>query len=83
MNKFICTTNGCDATVMDFDQMVEHLKTVHGVDIETVKGIKRMIMHLDGREWFETRYSWVIGEITLEQQVRHQREANDPMRGGF
>ena len=61
-----------------------HLETVHG--ITQFQGMKEMIMHMDGRDWYESQYHWKIpkGDETVEliQSVRTQRSKRDKMLWG-
>jgi hypothetical protein len=61
-------------------EMMRHLKDVHQIDPTTAKGTRRMIMHLDGRDWFQSNYEWEINGMKFSNQVRCERSKNDMMR---
>lgn len=61
-------------------EMMCHLKDVHQIDPKTAKGTRRMTMHLDGRDWFQSNYEWEINGMKFANQVRCERAKNDMMR---
>lgn len=78
-NKWICCT--CDGKhELEHAEMMEHLKTVHGIDPKTAKGTKRMLMHTDGDTWFSWQYEWTIGDVTAVQNTISPRSKDDMMR---
>lgn len=68
----------CDTTFTQAE-IVEHLKTVHNVE-QPIQGKRRMVQHLDGREWFQSNYEWTVGDLVLRQNVRMERADDDIMR---
>lgn len=61
-------------------EVAKHALEVHGVDIKTVKFQREMLMHLDGREWFQSNYEWKVDSMTLVNYSRSPRAKNDMMR---
>jgi hypothetical protein len=68
----------CCGTQFTQPEIVEHLKTAHKV--ESMAGKRRMTMHLDGQEFFQSNYEWTVGDVVLRQVVRTERAADDIMR---
>ncbi len=60
--------------------MREHLQSVHSIDASTTKGTRQMLMHLDGRTWYQTNYQFDIEGVTLINFCRQRRSRRDPMR---
>lgn len=60
--------------------MREHLASVHGIDARTTQGTRKMLMHMDGRNWFQTNYQFDIKGVTLINFCRQRRSRRDPMR---
>lgn len=77
-NAWWCETCG-DGKEYSQPEIVAHLKDAHGVDAATTKGTKQMVMHLDGRSWFQTNYAVTIAGVRLSNVVRCKRAKDDPM----
>lgn len=60
--------------------MMKHMQEIHKIDTKTAKGTQKMIMHLDGRDWYQTDYEVTVNGLKFTHSVRLEREANDPMR---
>ena len=60
-------------------EIVEHLKVAHNVP-SPIEGKRRMTMHLDGQEFFQSNYEWTVGDLVLHQSVRTERAEDDMMR---
>ena len=72
-----------DNKEMSHPQMIEHLKSKHGVDTKGLKCSKSMITHMDGDTWFS--YQWdvrikVDPEIQLTNATCTMRAKDDPIR---
>ena len=77
INNFICN---CSPGVMNQKQFMEHLKTVHNIDGENIKGTRKMIMHMDGRDWYSSEYLWTLESgVIFTQYCKNKRSKNDPM----
>lgn len=50
---------------LSLDAMKAHLKEVHGFDVSGVKVSKKMLMHMDGADWFSSQY-----EITIKDDLK-------------
>lgn len=74
-----CTCLIC-AETFTADEFFDHAATVHGVDLRTTKGQKKMISHMDAREWYQTDYHWTVGDLVFSQSVRMARRRDDMMR---
>lgn len=61
-------------------EMMKHLKEVHQINIKTAKGTRRMTMHLDGKDWYQTNYEIEIDGKKFMNFVRNERDADDMMR---
>ncbi len=57
----------------DHPQMMKHLAEVHQIDPKTTKGTKRMMMHVDGSDFYASQYEWTIGEKIFVQNACHKR----------
>lgn len=70
----------CGDAEFQHDEMMVHLKEHHGLDPKTVKGTRRMLMHLDGDTWFAYQWEWIIGDIKAIQHTVSPRSKDDMMR---
>lgn len=76
INEFTC----CEET-FKFEEFKEHLLSVHKLTPEQFKGNKKMVLHLDGAQWFSSSYQWELETgLKFSQYVMMAREKHDPMR---
>lgn len=61
-------------------EFMKHLQDVHGIDTKTAKGSRTMLMHLDGRKWYQSNYEVVVQGVKCVNFCRNRRARNDPMR---
>ena len=64
--------------MMTQKDVIEHLKIVHS--LTDMKGSRQMVMHLDGRGWYQSSYRCEIGGVVLMNYVQYLRNRNDSMR---
>lgn len=69
----------CCDTAFSQPEIVEHLKAAHNIEMP-IEGKRRMTMHLDGQEFFQSNYEWTVGDLVLHQSVRTERAEDDMMR---
>ncbi len=69
----------CDEE-FDQDGIAHHLKSAHGIIAKTTKGERRMVQHIDGRDFFSSHYEWTFGDVKLYQLVHIERDDDDMMR---
>jgi len=62
-------------------EFIEHVKQVHKVP-ENAKGDRKLLMHLDSRDFFESIYRWTINDLEFTQCVRCKRAPDDMMAYG-
>jgi len=67
------TDESAPGEVFDHDKFMVRLKEVHGIDPKTIRGTKKMIVHLDGDTWFASTYEWEIGGKKFTQNTRNNR----------
>lgn len=74
-NFFICQTCDPDGKKeYSFEEIVQHLADVHGIDTKTQKCKREMLMHLDGRDWYQSNYRLDFGRgVILINYVRNNR----------
>lgn len=80
-NVFQC--EGCkEQPQFDAKDLAGHLKEVHGLDVKHVRNKKTMVMHLDGRDFYQSNYRFdlIDAGFSLFQYVRNKRRKDDPMR---
>lgn len=65
--------------VFEHDEFVEHVRVTHGIP-SSAKGQRRMLQHMDGRDFYGSRYEWTIGTIKAIEDTHDEREADDPFR---
>jgi hypothetical protein len=74
----------CQTKEMTHAEMLEHLKTVHGLETKGLKCSKKMLTHLDGDTWFSSTYEVTVksskGEIKMTNSTCNPRHKDDPMR---
>ena len=61
-------------------EAMRHMQEVHGIDTKTAKGSRKMLMHLDGRDWFQSNYEITINGLVFVNYCRSRRAKNDMMR---
>lgn len=76
-NKWWCST--CKSSEMTQPEMIAHLQSVHALDTKNLKCQKKMVMHMDGADWFS--YQWEVfpvgTEIKLINSTVSKRSAED------
>lgn len=81
-NTFWCCEH--PSTEMTHEQMLKHLKVAHKFNTNGLKGEKRMVCHIDGREWFSYDYEITIKQgkktVKLMNNVVCHRSDDDMMR---
>ena len=75
-NEFFCEVCN-DGVAMSGHEANEHLKNVH--HLENARGTKQMTMHIDGRDWYESRYTWTFGKLVLLQVCHNPRTKKTQM----
>lgn len=81
-NSWWC--ENCKSEEMTHDQMKAHIQEKHGLDPAKTKGMKSMLLHMDGRDWFSYQWQWTLnGEkenVVLTQSTISPRAEDDMMR---
>lgn len=81
-NVFWCAEH--PSKEMTHEKMLEHLQEAHGFKVKGLKASKRMLSHMDGREWFSYEYEIVIEQgkkkVVLQNYMVGHRDENDMMR---
>jgi len=70
----------CDLTFENRKELSDHLSAVHGIDIREQKFTRKMTMHLDGRDFYASSYSWSCEAVTFTEFIKNKRGKNDMMR---
>ena len=70
----------CGEKIKTARDLTDHLREQHGVDVATQKFNRSMLMHMDGRDWFASSYSWACDAVTFTEYSKSKRNKNDPMR---
>ena len=52
-------------------EIIVHLETVH--NITKMTGIRNLICHLDGKDFYQDDFSWEVSNVKLTQQIRRKR----------
>jgi hypothetical protein len=73
-NVFYCETCGEPYPEMSKDQALEHLKTVHGIEPGT-SAARTMVLHVDGTDFYKTKYAWDFGAVKLTQEIQRKRSS--------
>ena len=70
----ICKCETC-AELPEFEhaEMLEHLRTVHGLDAKTTQFARTMLMHIDGDTWYEYQWQWIEKKADGTDGVRFQQ----------
>lgn len=82
-NIFWCDTCKTNKE-MSHAEMRRHIQKVHGLDPKTSKCNARMVLHLDGRDYFQSKYEITFqtssGPVNLTREICCEREPDDPFR---
>ena len=71
----------CCGKEMIYGELSKHLKTAHQIDIKKTKFKQEMIAHMDGREWFGTKYKLTAENgIEIIHDIYCVRAKDDMMR---
>ncbi|MEM6888738.1 MAG: hypothetical protein AAF636_11425 [Pseudomonadota bacterium] len=62
---------------LSVEQMVAHLKDRHGINAESTQCTRRLMIHIDGKDFFINHYEITIGKIVLINEVKQSRSAED------
>lgn len=69
---------------MTQEQMKAHVLEKHGFDASKTKGMRSMLMHMDGADWFAWQWQWTLngpnGNVVLTQSTVSPRAQDDMMR---
>lgn len=65
---------------MTFEQMVEHCKAIHNIEVKGKKCKRSMVMHVDCADSFHSTYEIEVEGLKLTHSTSNPRHANDPMR---
>lgn len=63
----------------DFEHkaMMTHIKDVHGIDPKNTKASRRMLMHIDGSDFYSSQYEWEINGLKFQQSTCNKRTGED------
>lgn len=63
----------------DFEHkaMMTHIKDVHGIDAKTTKATRRMLMHMDGADFYSWQFEWEINGLKFLQSTCDKRTDED------
>lgn len=79
---FMCDTCN-DEVEYTLEIIKAHLKEKHGVT-DQAKGERKLGMHVDGREFYLSTYTWtfksVFGEVRIHEELQAKRAEDDMMR---
>ena len=70
----------CNQSFDNRADLTKHLAEAHNIDTKTQKFNRQMLMHLDGRDWFSSTYSWSCEAVTFQEYTKLKRGKNDMMR---
>jgi hypothetical protein len=74
-----CQYPANSADGMDHQTMLSHLKTAHNIDPKGKTCHRRLIMHMDGAEWFSYQWSITVEGITLTNSTLSLRSPESAM----
>lgn len=52
---------------MDVEALKVHMQTVHGVDVLATQGTREMLMHMDGRDFYQSNFRWTVGGVIFTE----------------
>lgn len=55
---------------MPHAEFMQHLQSVHGIETKGLKASKKLLIHINGGDWYGYDYEWTIGEVTAHQSIR-------------
>jgi hypothetical protein len=74
----------CQTKQMTQAEMLDHLRTVHGLETKGLKCHKKMLTHMDGDTWFSSQWEVIVqtdkGTIKMTNSTCNPRHKYDPMR---
>lgn len=74
----------CQSEEMSRAEAMQHLREKHGVNTEGLKVKRTCLLHLDGREFFASKYQIEIqsqaGVVVMDNEVQCRRAKDDMMR---
>lgn len=53
----------------DHKAMMDHIFTVHFVDVKAFNGTRELILHADGSKHFVNAYEWTIQGLKFKQTI--------------
>ncbi len=82
INEFTCSCK--DAKPMKHKDFMDHLKETHKIDTSDksqLAGNRKMLMHMDGKEWYSSSYQWTLETgLKFTQYCENIRAPDDIMR---
>lgn len=72
-NRYKCLVCA-DEPEFEHEGIMKHLQNIHGITPEVTKGVRDVLMHADGANFFIWRYRWTLdGGIKFEQETCRRR----------
>ena len=78
LREFFCET--CKQEIgTPYQSMKDHLSIVHG--ITKMEGSRQMNMHIDGIKFYESTFTWTLGEVEVGKPVTVIEHTRDSRTG--
>jgi hypothetical protein len=77
--SFWSCPNCKDTPEFDHAGMMAHMRDAHGIDTKNTKGTQRMLMHVDGSDFFASDYEWEINGLKFNQSTCNKRDPQSAM----
>ncbi len=82
MRTFYCIA--CEKDIDSPKALKAHVLEIHHLDLDTVKGKRKGLMFMDGRDFYENTYEWEFksdsGVLRVQEFHSGKRGKRDPMR---
>jgi hypothetical protein len=77
-NIYQCLTCEGAESDLDYTGMKQHLMDVHKLDTKNMQGVREMLMHIDGADFYIWKWQW-----TLDSGVKFLQETCSKRKGKF
>ena len=75
IDEYILFRCSCGDTEMKPPEFRKHLEVAHGLTGDSLKGSKRMVMHMDADKWFSSTYECtLVGGLTYVELIKLKRK---------
>lgn len=63
----------CCKQEFDVEGIKKHLLEAHKIDADKTQGVRGLVSHMDGSDWYSWDYTWEYGDVNFTQHSCQKR----------